>query len=152
MATVAVTTSPTESSATVSACRTTRSPMRRSKACTSRSPRTSAQMTKNSSTKVVTLMPPAVPAEPPPMNISTTVISSVPSLTAPKSMELKPAVRGITAWKNPASSRPGVSSWPSVAGLRHSLAVMTTVPRSSSTAVAHSVILVCIDHPRGVRS
>ena len=52
---------------------------RRPKAFTSGSPRTSAQATKPSRANVVTLMPPAVEAEPAPMNIRPSVTSSVPS-------------------------------------------------------------------------
>ena len=59
------------SSTTVSACRRVSPPIRRWAMLVSRSPRTSDQMTKASRKKVVTLMPPAVPAEPPPMNIRT---------------------------------------------------------------------------------
>ena len=57
--------------------------MRRPKAVASASPRTSAKITKNSSMNVVTLMPPAVPADPPPMNMSISVPSSVPSCIWP---------------------------------------------------------------------
>ena len=73
----------TPKSATVVACRTMRWSMRRSKAMTSSSPRASATMTRNSTTTVVTFSPPAVPADPPPMNISMAVPSSVSSVTAP---------------------------------------------------------------------
>ena len=77
------TTAATPSRATVVACRTTRWSMRRSKATTSSSPRTSATMTKNRTMNVVTFRPPAVPADPPPTNISMIVPSSVSSVTAP---------------------------------------------------------------------
>ena len=80
-ATVAATTSgrPT-SRATVRACRAPRSAIRRSKAWTSGSPRTSAQMTKTSSSERGHLdAAGGAGGLPPPMNISTSVPSSVPS-------------------------------------------------------------------------
>lgn len=59
------------------------------------SPRTSASMAAASTANVVTLMPPVVPALPPPTNISMQVISSVDASSAPMSTELNPAVRLI---------------------------------------------------------
>ena len=75
------TTAPTLSSATVSAWRWTaggRAGGRARARWVRRGPRRGS--TKPSSAKVVTLMPPAVPALPPPMNISTSLTSRVPSL------------------------------------------------------------------------
>lgn len=59
----------TPNRATVSACRCTLSAMRRRPITTSCSPLISATMTYASSRNVVSLMPPAVLALPPPMNI-----------------------------------------------------------------------------------
>jgi hypothetical protein len=56
-----------------------RGSMRRSNASTSAWPRTSARMTKKSSMNVVIFRPPAVPADPPPMSISTSTPRRVPS-------------------------------------------------------------------------
>ena len=60
---------------------------------TAASPRSSVHMMKNNTAKVVTLMPPAVPAGPPPMNIKTSIPSQVSSCIWPMSTELNPAVR-----------------------------------------------------------
>ncbi len=87
------TTVATDRSATLSAWRWGPRGMCRKNAVTLVSPRTSVRMTNSSTAKVVTLMPPAVPAGPPPMNMSTFVPSSVSVLSAPGSMLLKPAVR-----------------------------------------------------------
>ena len=76
-ATVATITSPTPASATVRAWRWMAAGSRRPSTCTVGSPRISASITNASSANVVTLIPPAVPALPPPMNISTSVISRV---------------------------------------------------------------------------
>ena len=46
---------------------------------------------------VVTLTPPAVEPGAPPINIRTTVKSLPPSVIAPTSTVLNPAVRGVTA-------------------------------------------------------
>jgi hypothetical protein len=85
------------------------------------------------------------------MNIRPIVPSQLPSVMAPTSMLLKPAVRGMTPWKNPASTRPGAGSPPSVAGLRHSEAVMNAAPATTSTTVVATVSLVCRDQLRGRR-
>ena len=60
---------------------------------------------KRSTANVVTLMPPAVPAGPPPMYIRTSMPTQVSSCSCPMSTELKPAVRVCTEWKNPISTR-----------------------------------------------
>ena len=88
------------------------------------SPRSSVIMMKNSTANVVTLMPPAVPAGPPPMNIRMSMPSQVSSCIRPMSTELNPAVRVCTDWKKPARIRPHGSSFPSVSGLLHSSTVM----------------------------
>ena len=70
---------------------------------------------------------------------------------APVSTLLNPAVRGITDWKNPASTRPGGSSAPRVPGLAHSAAVTNTVPPTSRIAVISRVSLVWTLHRPGRR-
>ena len=62
-------------------------------------------MMKNSTANVVTLMPPAVPAGPPPMNIRMSIPTHVSSFICPMSTELNPAVRVCTDWKKPISTR-----------------------------------------------
>ena len=84
----------TASSATVSAWRCASSGMRRLNPLALRSPRISATITNRRTAKVVTLMPPAVPALPPPMNISTSQPSSVSGVRSPMSTVLKPELRG----------------------------------------------------------
>ena len=77
---VADTTAATDSNATVNACRCARGSIRRRNTVVAVSPRTSDQMTKNNNAKVVTLIPPAVPADPPPMNMNTSMPNQVLSL------------------------------------------------------------------------
>ena len=103
---------------------------------------------KNSTAKVVTLIPPAVPAGPPPMNMSAVIPNWVASVVAPMSMELKPAVRVCTDWKKLASSFCGQSSGPRVPGLFHSIAAMYTVPNTSRVIVAAMTMRVFIDQRR----
>ncbi len=66
-------------------------------------------------------------------------------------MLLKPAVRGMTAAKNAASSLPGSSSRPSVFGLCHSVIRKTMMPMTSRAAVTATVILVSTDQRLGRR-
>ena len=72
---------------------------------------------------MVTLIPPAVPADPPPMNINTSEPRRVPELSCPGSKLLKPAVRSMVALKNPDSKRSLGWSWPRVRGFPHSARV-----------------------------
>ena len=109
---------------------------------TAPSPRSSVAMMKNSTANVVTFIPPAVPAGPPPMNISASMPSHVSSRISPMSTELNPAVRVCTDWKNPMRMRDAGSYAPNVSGFVHSNATMYTVPPTSSSAVAQSTILV----------
>ncbi len=96
-------------------------------------------------------MPPAVPPLPPPMNMSTSLESSVSGWRPPTGRLLKPAVRVLTEWKNPASSLPGVDRGARVSSLSHSPAVMATVPRTSRARLNQTVIFVWSDHDRGPR-
>ncbi len=69
-ASAATPTAPTAARATATAWRWTSTGTRRPNATVSRSPRISAHITSASTTKVPTLMPPAVLPLPPPMSIS----------------------------------------------------------------------------------
>ena len=61
-------------------------------------------------TKVVTLMPPAVEVGPPPISISEMNIIEVLSWRAPMSVVLKPAVRVVTPWNQLTVRRASVLS------------------------------------------
>ena len=101
--------------------------------------------------KVVTLMPPAVPALPPPMNIRTSVPSSVSGCRSPVLTLSKPAVRGCTPWNTPATTFPPTLSGPRVLGFAHSSARDIAMPHTSSRTVIDATSLVCSVHRRGVR-
>ena len=75
MAIVATTTAPSPMRATVRAWRWAPCGMRRRKALTVDSPRASAEIISTSTAKVVTRMPPLVPALPAPMNMRMSVTS-----------------------------------------------------------------------------
>ena len=93
--------------------------------------------------KVVTLIPPAVEVEPPPIIISDMNISEVESCICPMSTEVKPAVRVVADWNQLASSLACSGSSPSVPGLVHSRMAKTAIPQASSPAVPASVSLEC---------
>ncbi len=78
--------------------------MRRPNASMSRSPRASDTMAMSMTASVVTLMPPAVDAEPPPTNISASVMSQLASCMPPVSTVEKPPERGMTPAKSDARS------------------------------------------------
>ena len=134
---------PIEIAAMATARRWVRSGSRRRWACTSASPRTSDQIISAITAKVVTLMPPAVPALPPPTNISIDMSSQLTESIAPMSIELNPAVRVCTDWNAAASTFCGVDIGPSVPPLVHSPARMTPVPSTNNAAVVIKVIRVC---------
>ena len=71
-------------------------------------------------------------ALPPPMNINASVSSQLSGFMLPISIALKPAVRGITAVKNPASSLPCGGRPPRVAGLSRSTSRNATVATARS--------------------
>jgi hypothetical protein len=77
------TTALTAITAIVRAWRWTATGTPRRNAVTSGSPRNSAQTTRNRRAKVVTLMPPATEALPPPANISISVMRSESASTSP---------------------------------------------------------------------
>ena len=86
--------------------------MRRPNASIEGAPRASANAARNSTASVVTLMPPAVDAEPPPMNMSMSETSKLEPLRSCMSIVAKPPDLVIIDmkrdWKmvGPASSRP----------------------------------------------
>ena len=151
IATVAPITAASDSSTTAIAWRCTERASRLPKMFTAVPPRSSVTRMKNSTANVVTLMPPAVPPGPPPMNISTSMISHVSSCMAPTSMELKPAVLVCTEWNSAASTRVQPLSAPRVRGLFHSITAIASHPISSSAAVTGSTIRVFIDQCSGLR-
>ena len=125
--------------------------MRRLKACGFRSPRISASITSRSTANVVTLMPPAVPALPPPMNISTSVPSSVSGVRSPMATVLKPPLRGCTLWKKPANAFSPRLIDPSVRSFVHSRARNMTVPTASRIPDIEVTSFVCRLQRRGRR-
>src|SRR5690625_2363141 len=125
--------------------------MRRPKTSTSGLPRISAQIDSISSAKVVTLMPPLVEPEPPPMNISRSVSNSASPLICPTSRVANPPDRGITA-VNPAASTLPPTPWPPrVAGFDHSISRYPIHAQTSSAAVVTRVSLACMLQWRGLR-
>ena len=67
----------------------------------------------------------------------------------PMSMLLNPAVRRMTAWNTPASTRPAAGNGASVSGFDHSAAVTNSDDNTSSSAVITTVILVCSSRTAG---
>ena len=151
MARVETPTRPTASSTTASACRCASGQMRRRKAVTSERPRISAQTTMPSSRKVVTLMPPAVPALPPPISIRPLVRNRVSGRICPMSTALKPAVRLTTEWVKAFRALPPADMSPIVPALFHSATATPAKPRNRRPRVPSRVSLAWIDHRRGVR-
>ncbi len=86
-------------STTLTARRSTSDGMRRSNASISLRPRASAIAARNSTASVVTLIPPAVDADPPPMNISMSVTSWLEPSSAPMSSVANPPDRAIDEMK-----------------------------------------------------
>ena len=116
------------------------------KMCTSRSPRISAHITKANRAKVVTLIPPAVDALPPPISINPIDTNIDSSLSDAMSTELNPAVRGCTPIKNAECTRDAGDNAPSVLGLVHSNDANAMNPNTTSAAVVVIVNFACNDH------
>ena len=106
---------------------------RRPKSTGSPGPRTVDQSAAIVTPKVVVLMPPPVPPGEAPMNIRTISSANDGVVIAPMLMVLKPAVRGVTAWKYEASHASPAPSRPSVAGLPRSSRKIATVPPTMSS-------------------
>ena len=151
MVAVLAMTKATAMSATVIASRCTARDSRLPNTFTAVSPRTSVTMMKKSTANVVILMPPAVPAGPPPMNIKMSITNQLVESIAAISMLLNPAVLVCTDWVKAARMRPGTSNPPSVRGLFHSSTAIATVPARRSTIVPAITSLVFMLHRRGVR-
>ena len=101
------------------------------KAWVSRSPRASATTARTNTAKVVTLIPPAADAEPPPMNMSPSRTSHVDWDIAPTSRVASPEDRASVECRSAAPTRSPTGSRPSVEGLFHSKTPMSTAPRTS---------------------
>ena len=80
---------------------------------------------------VVTLMPPAVDAEPPPTNMSASMSSQVLSCISPTSTVEKPPERGMTPANSEASAVALGPSGSNVSGLVHSNAATSTDPATT---------------------
>ena len=77
---------------------------------------------KSSTANVVILIPPAVPAGPPPINMSTSIPTRLARI-CPMSIQLKPAVLVWTEWKKPSEER-AAGPAPELPGFDHSTTVM----------------------------
>ena len=125
--------------------------IRRPYASTSLSPRPSAMIASSMTASVVTLMPPAVDAEPPPTNMSASMSSQVPSCICPTSTVEKPPERGMTPANSEASTVALGPSGLNVAGLVHSNAATRTDPATTSARLVVTVSLECRLHRRASR-
>ena len=125
--------------------------IRRVATCTSASPRICARITKPRTANVVTLIPTAVPAGPPPMNIKMLVISHDSSVKAPMSIVLNPAVRALTDMNDAASSFVEGLKSPSVRWFVHSKRRNAAVPPTRSRRLITTTMRVWTVHVRGVR-
>ncbi len=117
--------------------------MRRSKASMSSTPRASATAAKNSTASVVTLMPPAVDAEPPPTNMSMSSTSSVEPFISPMSIVLRPPERDMIEVNIAVMGRVRPSCPPSVALFDHSSRAIASPPTAMRMTVVRSVTRAC---------
>lgn len=93
--------------------------------------------------KVLSFIPPAVEPLPPPMNINPMMKKAVAGSSAPVSIVLKPALRGVTAWNQAAHSLALQSGNPaSVAGLLCSSTRITIIATMFIASVPTSISLV----------
>src|SRR5688572_7716985 len=145
------TTSITASNAMVSAVRMTAELIDRWPTVTSGSPRSSARITKPSSRNVVILMPPAVLALPPPMNISTVAMLSDSGLTLPQSKLLSPPDRVIVLASTPDTSLSCQDIAPMVSALPHSYARNSTAATTNRNSEPQTVSRVWMVHNDGRR-
>ena len=132
------------------AMRSTVSGIVRLNATTNWSPRASAIIASIITAMVVTLMPPAVEAEPPPINMSTSVMRLVTGRISFISTRLKPPERVMTEAKSALSIlSPGLFP-PTVLGLFHSAAPQAAAPSTKSTLVVTSVSFAVSVHRLGL--
>ena len=85
------------------------------------------------------------------MNMRMSVTYQLAPCICDTSIELNPAVRGITDIVNPARMRPAGSMGPSVAGFDHSSAVRATAPATRRTIVPVTTVTVLSVQRRGKR-
>ena len=104
----------------------------------------------NNTTKVPILIPPAVDALPPPMNMRMEVTNHEVGCIWLTSKELKPAVRGITDANRLSTLLCSGVSEPKVFGLSHSIKAIATVPIVTNAKLAQSTILEFSDHCFGI--
>src|SRR5688500_4854937 len=145
------TTSITASNAMVSAVRMTAELMERRPTVTSGSPRSSARITKPSSRNVVILMPPAVLALPPPMNISTVAMLSDSGLTLPQSKLLSPPDRVTALAAMPDTSLSCQDNDPMVPAVPHSYTRNSTAATTNRNSEPQTVSRVWMVHIDGRR-
>ena len=105
--------------------------MRRPKVSMSRSPRASAMTASTRTAKVVTLTPPAVDAEPPPIIMRMSWTKWVCECMAPTSSADKPEEREFTPASMALRIFDGVSIAPSVVGLCHSVRAIARAPTNA---------------------
>ena len=94
---------------------------------------------------MVTLMPPAVDADPPPTNMSMLAASSDEPLRSSISMTLKPPERVIAERKNAWKVVSAASIEPKVLGLSYSRMRKAAAPRMKSRTVVTMVSFECSD-------
>ena len=133
---------------TLSATRCTSEGIRRPNACTEGRPLASLTTASASTARVVTLMPPAVDAEPPPTNMSIDAASIEDPFRSPMSTTLKPPERVMAERKNAWNVVSPASMDPKVFGLSNSRSRNTAAPMTKSTTVVMIVSLLCSDHRR----
>src|SRR5699024_4951571 len=120
--------------------------IRRPSALVVRVPLASAAIARIRTAKVVTLMPPAVEADPPPTNIRASVSSIVVAVEDSMSTIANPPERIMVEAKKalPIFSHQGAP--PTVAGFVHSNAAHAAAPSTSRMMVVYRVSLVCSVH------
>src|SRR5690606_30820010 len=133
---------------TDSATRCTSLGMRRRNTCTDERPRASEKAARASTASVVTLMPPAVDAEPPPTNMSIEPTTSDEPCRSSIGITENPPERVIADRKNVWKVVSQASSPPKVRGLSYSSRRNTSAPATKSTTVVIRVSLACSDHCR----
>ena len=116
------------------------------------SPRTSLRMTNSRTAKVVTLMPPAVPALPPPMNISTSVPSSVSGLSVAGVDAVEAGGARLDALEDAGDELAADAQRPEGARVASTPAAGTSpCRRRAGRRSSSATILVCSVQRRGVR-
>ena len=93
-------------------------------------------------TKVAVLIPPAVPAGEPPINMRIDINNFVESCKEAISTEANPAVLVVVDWKKLAKILSPHGNGPNVPGLLYSRNKMTNVPPSNNETVAKRTIFV----------